>query len=75
MGLSIGQAVQNWLLRNEVDVTSDMFVPLIDLSFRNEMRKRGYARSPRSSFQNASTDRFEDEVSDSRARQTCSPTE
>ncbi len=75
MDISIGQAVQNWLLRNEADVTSDMFVPLVNLSFRNELRRLGYQRSPSNSFHSVSAARFAVEESDSSALQTCSPTE
>jgi hypothetical protein len=37
---SIGQELQNWLLRNGIDVTHALFVPAVDLAFKNSMRNR-----------------------------------
>lgn len=35
---SIGQELQNWLLRNEIDITHALFVPAVDLGFENAAR-------------------------------------
>jgi hypothetical protein len=37
-GVLIGQDLQNWLLRNKIDVTHPLFVPAVDLAFKNAMR-------------------------------------
>jgi len=39
MSHSIGQALQNWLLRNEISVLDSMFVSAVDLAFENERRR------------------------------------
>jgi hypothetical protein len=43
---SIGQDLQNWLLRNKIDVTHDLFVPAVDLAFRNAGRVTAGSETP-----------------------------
>ena len=35
MSKSVGQQLQNWLIRNEIDITHDLFVSAVDLAFMN----------------------------------------
>jgi hypothetical protein len=39
MSKSVGQQMQNWLIRNGMDVTDPLFVRAIDHAFENTMRK------------------------------------
>ncbi len=37
---TVGQQLQNWLIRNNMDVTDALFVAAIDHAFENEAKKR-----------------------------------
>jgi hypothetical protein len=39
MNKSVGQQMQNWLIRNGMDVTDPLFVRAIDHAFENTVRK------------------------------------
>ena len=38
---SVGLQLQTWLIRNKIDVIHDLFVPAVDLAFKNEYGRRG----------------------------------
>lgn len=40
MTQSVGQELQNWLLRNRMSVIDPSFVSAVDLAFENAMRER-----------------------------------
>jgi len=42
MKLSVGQQLQNWLIRNDIDNINPLFVSAVDLTVKNEIRRRGY---------------------------------
>ncbi len=42
MKLSVGQQLQNWLIRNNIDNINPLFVSAVDLTVKNEIRRRGY---------------------------------
>ena len=39
MSLSIGQQLQNWLIRNQIDVTHVLFVAAVDHAIANATRR------------------------------------
>jgi hypothetical protein len=71
MDISIGEALQNWLLRNRLDVTSDVFVAAADLAFENEIRNQDYERSPNKNCMSNSAAHFDREPGVSMACEIC----
>jgi hypothetical protein len=45
---TIGQHLQNWLIRNDIAITDPLFVPAADLAIRNAVRDHKKRRATRS---------------------------
>jgi hypothetical protein len=53
---SIGVALQNWLIRNKMNIYHPLFVDAVDHAFENEAKRTALSQDSRRTISSATTD-------------------
>jgi hypothetical protein len=53
---SVGQALQNWLIRNKMNIYHPLFVDAVDHAFENELERLALSQDRRRTISPATTD-------------------
>jgi hypothetical protein len=53
---SVGQALQNWLIRNKINIYHPLFVDAVDHAFENELERLTLSQDRRRTISSATTD-------------------
>jgi len=53
---SVGQALQNWLIRNKINIYHPLYIDAVDHAFENEARRLPLPQARRRTTSSATTD-------------------